>query len=89
MLYEVITSPEDVEAGGLPMNSLHQVGLLETLKLGELVDCTPRQTMVIGCQPEQTGLGIGLSEAVKAQVERAADLVCQEINNYFAMHDRR
>jgi len=82
-------SPEDVEAGELPMNSLHQVGLLETLKLGELVDCKPRQTVVIGCQPEQTGLGIGLSEAVAAQVERAAELVRQEINNYFALCDRR
>lgn len=76
-------SPQEVEAGELPMNSLHQVGLLETLKLGELVDCKPQETVVIGCQPEVTGLGIGLSDAVKAQVERASKLVQQEINNYF------
>lgn len=79
-------SPEEVEDGALPMNSLHQVGLLETLKLGELVDCKPRETMVIGCQPQETGLGIGLSEAVKAQVERASELVLQEINNYFDLN---
>ena len=76
-------SPQEVEDGELPMNSLHQVGLLETLKLGELVDCKPKQTVVIGCQPEVTGLGIGLSEAVTAQLERATELVLQEINNYF------
>jgi hydrogenase maturation protease len=64
------------------MNSLHQVGLLETLKLGELVDCKPRETVVIGCQPEVTGLGIGLSEPVKAQIERASELVLQEINQF-------
>ena len=75
-------SPQEVEAGTLPMNSLHQVGLLETLKLGELVDCKPRETVVIGCQPEVTGLGIGLSDAVKAQIERASDLVLKEINNF-------
>ncbi len=75
-------SPQEVEAGALPMNSLHQVGLLETLKLGELVDCKPRETVVIGCQPEVTGLGIGLSDAVKAQIERASELVLQEINNF-------
>ena len=76
-------SPQEVEDGCLPMNSLHQVGLLETLKLGELVDCKPQETVVIGCQPEVTGLGIGLSDAVKAQIEPASELVLQEINNYF------
>lgn len=74
-------SPEEVESGALPMNSLHQVGLLETLKLGELVDCKPARTVVIGIQPEDTGLGIGLSEAVSAQVQRAASLVLKEIQN--------
>lgn len=77
-------SPEEVDDGCLPMNTLHQVGLLETLRLGELVDCKPEQTVIIGCQPEQTGLGIGLSEPVKAQVARAATLVQKEIESYFA-----
>ncbi len=72
-------SPEEVESGALPMNSLHQVGLLETLKLGELVDCKPQQTVVIGVQPEDTGLGIGLSEPVQGAVARAAELVLKEI----------
>lgn len=76
-------SPQEVEAGALPMNSLHQVGLLETLKLGELVGCKPRETVVIGCQPEVTDLGIGLSEAVRAQITRACQLVVEEIDQYF------
>ncbi len=75
-------SPQEVEDGALPMNSLHQVGLLETLKLGELVDCKPKATVVIGCQPQETGLGIGLSESVKAQIERASELVLQEIEAF-------
>jgi hydrogenase maturation protease len=72
-------SPEEVEAQALPMNSLHQVGLLETLKLGELVDCKPGETVVIGAQPADTGLGIGLSQEVEAAVRRAAELVIAEI----------
>jgi len=82
-------SPEEVESGALPMNSLHQVGLLETLALGELVDCKPAETVVIGCQPEQTGLGLGLSEAVRARVAKAAELVRQEIDTYFETTHRR
>jgi len=72
-------SPEEVEAGVLPMNSLHQVGLLETLKLGELVDCKPQQTVVIGAQPGDTSLGIGLTPEVEAAVERAVGLVMKEL----------
>jgi hydrogenase maturation protease len=74
-------SPDQVEAGILPMNSLHQVGLLETLKLGELVDCRPQQTVVIGVQPAETGLGIGLSAAVAEAVPKAVELVLKEIDN--------
>ncbi len=72
-------SPEQVENGALPLNSLHQVGLLETLKLGELVDCRPQSTVVLGCEPERTGLAIGLSEAVQAAVPKAAELVLKEL----------
>ncbi len=73
-------SPDEVENGALPMNSLHQVGLLETLKLGELVDCKPQETVVIGVQPADTGLGIGLSPEVQGAVEKAVDLVMKEID---------
>lgn len=74
-------SPDQVENGALPMNSLHQVGLLETLKLGELVDCKPDETVVIGVQPADTGLGIGLSPEVESAVEKAAELVLKEIES--------
>jgi hydrogenase maturation protease len=72
-------SPEEVEAQALPMNSLHQVGLLETLRLGELVGCKPGEAVVIGVQPADTGLGIGLTPAVEAAVAKAAELVRKEI----------
>jgi len=73
-------SPEEVEAQALPMNSLHQVGLIETLRIGELVDCKPQATVVVGVQPEATGLGIGLTPRVAAAVDRAVELVLQELN---------
>lgn len=71
--------PEEVEAGEVPADSLHQVGLLETLKLAELVDCRPEKTVVIGVQPENTDLGIGLSNAVSEAVSRATQLVMAEV----------
>ena len=75
-------SPDEVESGALPMNSLHQVGLLETLKLGELIDCKPLQTVVIGVQPADTGVGIRLSPEVQKVVGKAAALVLKEIDRF-------
>jgi hydrogenase maturation protease len=63
------------------MNSLHQVGLLETLRLGELVNCKPKETVVIGVEPQDTALGIGLSPVVAAAVEKAVQLVLLEIDS--------
>jgi hydrogenase maturation protease len=74
-------SPEEVESGALPMNSLHQVGLLETLKIGELVDCRPQEAVVVGVQPARTDLGIGLSPEVRSAVDKAVELVLKEVDN--------
>jgi hydrogenase maturation protease len=77
-------SPEDVASEAVPADSLHQVGLLETLKLAELVDCRPEQVVIIGTQPQDTDLGVGLTDAVKAVVPRAAEMVRKEINGFIA-----
>jgi len=82
-------SPEQVDGGVLPMNSLHQVGLLETLKLAELVDCKPQQTVVIGVQPSSTGLGIGLCDEVRQAVPQAVRLVVAEIEHLMGVADPR
>ena len=74
--------PEEVENHELPMNSLHQVGLLETLRLAELVDAAPEKAIVIGVQPGDTGLGIGLTPAVRDAVDKAKKLVLQELQNF-------
>jgi hydrogenase maturation protease len=80
-------SPEDVAAEAVPADSLHQVGLLETLRLAELVDCRPEQVVIIGAQPEDTSLKIGLTEAVAAAVPRAVEMVMAEINGVIADND--
>jgi hydrogenase maturation protease len=72
-------SPEDVEMANVPQNSLHQTGLIETLHLGELVDCRPESTVIIGVEPSSLELKIGLTEPVQAAVNQAADLVIKEI----------
>lgn len=77
-------SPEDVASEAVPADSLHQVGLLETLKLAELVDCRPEQVVIIGAQPADTDLGVGLTDEVQAVVPRAAEMVRKEIDGFYA-----
>ena len=77
-------SPEDVAAEEVPADSLHQVGLLETLRLAELVDCRPEQVVIIGAQPGDTGLKVGLTPEVSAVVTKAADMVLAEIDGHAA-----
>lgn len=72
--------PEEADYEALPTDSLHQVGLVETLRMGELVGCCPEKTLLIGVEPSDTGLGIGLSEAVEKAVPSAVQLVKDEIN---------
>jgi len=73
-------APEEVDYATLPTDSLHQLGLVETLRLGDLVGCRPEKTLLIGVEPADTSLGIGLSEAVENAVPRAVRLVKEEIN---------
>ena len=73
-------SPEDVAAESVPADSLHQVGLLETLRLAELVDCRPEQVVIIGAQPGDTSLKVGLTPDVSAAIPQAVEMVLAELN---------
>lgn len=77
-------SPEQVDAARVPADSLHQLGLLETLRLADLIDCCPPQTVVIGVQPANTDLGIGLSAEVDAAIETAGRMVRRELDEAVA-----
>ena len=58
--------------------SLHEFGLLETLKMARTLGCAPRQTLVLGVQPARIGLGLGLSESIECLIPRLIELVLAE-----------
>jgi len=74
--------PEEADYATLPTDSLHQVGLVETLRMGELIGCSPEKTLLIGAEPADTSLGIGLTPQVEQAVKKAAELVLKEIISY-------
>jgi len=72
-------SPQEVDSEAVALHDIHQVGLLEALSLGELIDCTPGEAVVIGVQPKELGLGIGLSPELVDVVPKAIELIKKEI----------
>ena len=71
--------PQEIDSEAVALHDIHQVGLLEALKLGELIDCTPREAVLIGVQPKELGFGIGLSPELVDAVPKAVELIRKEI----------
>ena len=69
-------SPQEVDSEAVALHDIHQ---LEALSLGELIDCTPGEAVVIGVQPKELGLGIGLSPELVDVVPKAIELIKKEI----------
>lgn len=60
--------------------SPHQIDLREVLALAELRGALPRETVVIGVQPERVEMSTQLSPVVAARVEELADLALKQLN---------
>jgi hydrogenase maturation protease len=59
--------------------SLHQVGILDTLRTLEMLGRRPR-CVLIGVQPEEIALGLDLSPRVAAKLPQVVQAVLQELH---------
>ncbi len=73
-------TPEQIEDTTVRLDSLHQFGLLETLRMAELLGETPAQTVLIGVQPETVDWGLELTATIEAVVPRVIERVRLEID---------
>ena len=60
--------------------SLHEVGILETLRMARLLDCAPAKMTVFGIVPEEVSPGLELTEKIAGVVPKVIDLVIGELN---------
>lgn len=60
--------------------SVHQIGILEVIRLTSLVGKSP-ETTIIGMEPKSISLGMDLSPEIKAKIPRIIDLVLKELND--------
>ena len=72
-------TPEDIDEPHLRFDSLHQVGLLETLRMAAMTGRGPMRTVIVGVQPEVVDWGMTLSPTVEKQLPRIINQVRKEI----------
>ncbi len=65
-----------IEQGGAL--SLHEFGLLDSLRMAEQLGCAPCHAIVLGVQPATIAPGMDLSPAVSAVLPRVLDLALAE-----------
>lgn len=63
----------------MELQSMHQVGVLDTLSLGRRIVRLPDQIVVVGVEPKDVSLGLDLSDEVKGSVQAAVRMVLDEI----------
>ena len=74
-------SPDDLAFRSEQMFSLHQISLIDVLKMAELTGSKPK-TIVIGVQPRDvSSWSLELSAELKAVLPRVRELVLEEIKN--------
>ncbi len=59
--------------------SLHQVGLLEALKMTKLMGCAPENVVILGVVPKDLGYGLELSEEISKVVPKVVELAQSEL----------
>jgi hydrogenase maturation protease len=72
-------SPGDVPAGNR-YDSLHQLGIIEALRLAALQGKAPGPTTIIGVEPEKIDWGLSLTGTVREKIPRIIELVLDEIS---------
>jgi hydrogenase maturation protease len=72
-------APEKIVLQPVGMNSLHQIGLLEAVRMAQLVGRAPEQMIIIGVQPAVVDWGMSLSELLRNRLPRIISEAQKEI----------
>jgi len=74
-------TPGDITIQGQNPVSVHEIGLLETLTIAGYLGCAPREVIIYGIEPKETGLGLELSSEVAGIVPKVVELVLGEVGS--------
>ena len=71
---------DQIEAEASLVTSIHQLGLLDSLRMSEIVGIKPMETVIIGVEPNEVEWGMELSPKVQGRISDVVRLVQKEIS---------
>ena len=72
-------APNDINYEEAPKTSVHQIGLIDSLKMAALVGSAPGEIVIYGVQPKIIDWGEDLSPEVQKVLPKLTDLIIEEI----------
>ena len=70
----------DLREGAAGPLSLHEFGLLETLRMAEQLGCAPGRVVILGIQPRTVAPGLELSPEIAAALPAVLRAVLEEVS---------
>lgn len=71
--------PEDIALEPDQLTSIHQIGLLQSLKMMQLMGTEPEEITIIGIEPKEMDFGLELSPELQERIPQMTELVLEEI----------
>jgi len=81
-------SPDNLDLDSTSLISLHEIGVLDSLKIMSFFDRLPESTVIIGIEPKTIDFGLDLSPEVEEKIPEIINLVLKEIEETTAMEVR-
>ncbi len=72
-------TPDELAPADRIYLSLHELGLLDTLRIARQLNCAPAEVIVIGVQPDIVAPGLELSPTLNNAVPRILEAVREEL----------
>jgi len=80
---------DDLDLDSTSPISLHEIGVLDSLKFMALFDRVPKSTVIIGIEPKTIDFGLDLSPEVEEKLPELINLVLKEIEETTAMEVKK
>ncbi len=72
--------PQDIDYDDAPKTSIHQLGLVDSLKMSSILGHAPKEVVIFAVQPAIIDWGEELTEPLEKVVPKVIRLVLEEIN---------
>jgi hydrogenase maturation protease len=73
--------PDDIPATGKCLTSLHQIDVLDGLRMMELSGIKPEETVIIGIEPQEINWGLELSAELSQRLPQIVRAVMDELGS--------